>query len=180
MLFHETEVEGAYVIDLERFEDERGFFARTYCEREFAEHGLHTQWVQCNLSYNRERGTLRGMHYQEAPHEEVKLVCCIRGAIHDVIIDLRPASPTYKRHFGVELTAENRRVLYIPAGFAHGFLSLAEHTEIFYQMGSFYAPEAARGLRWDDAAFRIDWPEAPRVISERDGSYPDFEGGAHV
>ena len=176
VVFRETALPGAFLIELERLEDERGFFARSYCEREFAAQGLWTQWPQCNISYNRERGTLRGMHYQAAPHEEVKLVRCTAGAIHDVIIDLRPESAAYKQHVGVELTAENRTMLYIPAGFAHGFLTLADDTEVFYQMGGFYAPGAARGVRWDDPAFGIDWPEAPRVISDRDRAYPDFEG----
>jgi dTDP-4-dehydrorhamnose 3,5-epimerase len=176
VLFEATPLSGAYVIRPELREDARGFFARCYCAREFAAQGLHVDWVQCNISYNRQRGTLRGMHYQEAPYAEEKLVRCTAGAIYDVIIDLRRDSATYKRHFGVRLDAESRAMLYIPAGFAHGFLTLADDTEVFYQMGSFYVPEAGRCVRWDDPAFGIVWPEAVRVISDRDRDAPNFEG----
>lgn len=163
------------MIQLEQHGDERGFFARSWCRREFEEHGLDPRLVQCNLSFNRSKGTLRGMHYQQAPFGEAKLVRCVRGALHDVIIDLRPHSPTYKQHFGVELSAENRSALYVPEGFAHGFLTLEDDTEVFYQMSQFYSAEHSRGLRWDDPAFGIWWPTEVRVISERDRTYPDFQ-----
>ncbi len=174
MHFHETPLSGAYIIKPERFADERGFFARTWCHDEFAEHGLSTDLVQCNISYNHKAGTLRGMHYQAAPHEEVKLVRCTRGAIYDVIIDLRPDAQTYKQHTGVELTADNRTMLYIPKGFAHGFLTLTDDTEVFYQMSAFFAPEAARGVRWNDPAFGISWPGPVHIIKPRDAGYADF------
>ena len=176
MIFTETKLSGAFFIAPERLEDERGFFARSYCRREFSGHGLDPRWVQSNISFNARRGTLRGMHYQAAPDEETKLVRCTLGAIHDVIIDLRPDSPTYKQHFGVELSAKNRAMLYIPRGFAHGFLTLTDNTEVFYEMGAFYAPGSARGLRWNDPAFGIQWPGEAAVISGRDANYPDFEG----
>lgn len=173
MIFEETSLSGAFVIEPERLEDERGFFARTWCRREFEAHGLDTRLAQCNISFNHQKGTLRGMHYQEAPHEEVKLVRCTRGSILDIIVDLRPESPTYKDHLSVELSENNRRMLYIPAQFAHGFLTLGDATEIFYQMSEFYAPEAARGFRWNDPAFEIRLPREVTVISERDQTYPD-------
>ncbi len=175
MRFTETALPGAFVIEAERMADERGFFARSYCAREFGEHGLHTDWPQCNISFNRSTGTLRGMHWQAAPHEEVKLVRCTTGAIHDVIVDVRPHSPTFKEHFGITLSADNHTMLYIPGGFAHGFLTLEDNTEVFYQMGATYAPESARGARWNDPAFGIEWPSDIQVISERDGVYPDFQ-----
>ena len=175
MIFHETELPGAYVIDIEPREDERGFFARAWCANEFAEHGLSTELVQCNLSYNHRRGTVRGMHFQLAPHAEVKLVRCTRGSIYDVIVDLRPDSPSYTRWIGVELTAENRRMIYVPKGFAHGYQTLEDGTETFYQVSSFYAPGAEGGLRWDDPAIGIEWPHADeRVVSEKDSSWPAF------
>lgn len=155
-------------------EDERGFFARTWCRRECAAQGLKGQWVQCSISHNRRKGTLRGMHYQIAPHEEAKLVRCTMGAIFDVIIDLRPDSPTYAHHFSVVLTARNRELLYIPEGFAHGFQTLEDDTEVFYHISEFYAPDYARGVRWNDPAFGIRWPDDDRIISERDQHYPDF------
>jgi dTDP-4-dehydrorhamnose 3,5-epimerase len=176
MIFAETTLKGAFVIDVERHEDPRGFFARTFCEREFQAHQLPGAFVQCNISFNRRKGTLRGMHYQALPCEEAKLVRCTNGAIFDAIIDLRPASATYKQHFSAVLSAENRRSLYIPEGFAHGFQTLENDTEVFYQMSEFYAPEYARGVRWNDPAFAIAWPEAERIIIERDQSYPDFLG----
>ena len=177
MRFTETRLRGAFVIEPEPRLDERGFFARTWCEREFAQHGIGMVIRQCNLSANRRRGTLRGMHYQAPPHAEAKVVSCVRGAIHDVIIDLRPESATYRQHAAVELSAENRRLLYVPAGFAHGFQTLADDTEVYYQMSEFYAPAAARGVRWNDPAFAIEWPPAvPRVLSAQDRSYPDFQG----
>lgn len=175
MRFTPLELAGACVVDLERIEDERGFFARAWCRREFAEHGLNPEVVQCNLSFNHERGTLRGMHYQLPPHREVKLVRCIRGAIYDVIVDLRPASPTYKQWLGVELTAENRRMLYVPEGFAHGYQTLEEASEVFYQVSEFYQPGSEGGLRWNDPAIGISWPLEPTAISPKDRSHPDFE-----
>jgi dTDP-4-dehydrorhamnose 3,5-epimerase len=174
MIFQSTKLPGAFVLDLELHSDERGFFARSWCEREFKEHGLNPRLVQCNLSFNRHKGTLRGMHYQQAPFAEAKLVRCIRGALYDVIIDLRPESPTYKQYFGVELTPDNRRALYIPEGFGHGFLTLEDDTEVFYQMSEFYSPEHARGIRWNDRAIGIEWPAEVRVISQRDREYPDY------
>jgi dTDP-4-dehydrorhamnose 3,5-epimerase len=174
MIFKETALEGAFVIEPERRHDERGFFARTWCQREFSAEGLAPQWVQCNISFSRQRGTLRGMHYQAAPYEESKLVRCTMGAIYDVIIDLRAQSPTFRQWLAVELTADNRRMLFVPKGFAHGFQTLANDTEIFYQMSQFYAPEYAHGVRWDDPAFKVSWPAEERIISERDRGFPDF------
>jgi dTDP-4-dehydrorhamnose 3,5-epimerase len=180
MIFTPTRLPGVYLIDLELREDERGFFARTWCQREAAAHGIHVQWVQCNLSYNRQRGTLRGMHYQTAPYAEGKLVCCTRGAMHDVVIDLRPESPVFRQHLAVTFSAEDRRALYIPpADLAHGFLTLADDTEVFYQMSEFYTAEHAAGVRWDDPAFAIRWPAEVRVVSARDQSYPDFDRTFH-
>jgi dTDP-4-dehydrorhamnose 3,5-epimerase len=176
VIFKATPLKSAYMIELQRLEDERGFFARAWCQQEFEAHGLNPRLVQCNISFNHKKGTLRGMHYQAAPFEEAKLVRCTSGALYDVIIDLRPESPTYKQHFGVSLTPEARNMLYIPEGFAHGFLTLADNTEIFYQMSEFYAPDHARGVRWNDPAFSIEWPGAVQVISERDANYPDFTG----
>jgi dTDP-4-dehydrorhamnose 3,5-epimerase len=174
VIFTETKLKGAFIIDPERLEDERGFFARTWCQRESEVHGLQSNWLQCNVSFNKRKGTLRGMHYQVSPFAEAKLVRCTMGAIHDVIIDLRPAGPTFKHWMAVELSAENHRMLYIPEGFAHGFLTLADNTEISYQMSEFYAPAYAKGVRWDDPAFGIRWPMDLRVISDRDRNYPDF------
>jgi dTDP-4-dehydrorhamnose 3,5-epimerase len=174
MIFTETPLAGAYVIDVEQHADERGFFGRTYCAREFERHGLSSRLVQCSISYNRRQGTLRGMHYQAAQNAEAKLVRCTAGAIYDVVVDLRPGSKTLCEWFGVELTAENRRALFIPEGLAHGFLTLADTSEVFYQMSEFYAPDAARGVRWDDPAFGIEWPAPVAVISVRDSSYRDF------
>ncbi|MCL6482384.1 MAG: dTDP-4-dehydrorhamnose 3,5-epimerase [Firmicutes bacterium] len=180
MIFHKLKLEGAYRIDLEPREDERGFFARAWCQREFAEHGLETHIVQSNLSYNRYRGTLRGMHYQAPPHEEVKLVRCIRGSIFDVIIDLRPDSPTYLQWVGVELTATNRQMLYVPRGFAHGFQTLEDDTEVFYHVSEFYHPEAERGVRWNDPQFGIQWPAVEkRILSPKDQNWPDYVPERH-
>ena len=167
-------MQGAVLIELEPKTDERGFFARTFCADEFAQAGLNTKVVQCNVSFNKHKGTLRGMHYQKTPYEEAKLVRCTSGAIFDVIIDLRPESPTFKRHFSVILSAENRAALYVPEGFAHGFQTLRDNTEIFYQMSQRYQAEAAAGVRWDDPAFGIEWPADERIITERDRSYPDY------
>ena len=174
MLFTETLLRGAFIIEPERLEDERGFFARTWCQREFAAHNLSPRLVQCSTSFNKEKGTLRGVHYQIAPYEETKLVRCTAGAIFDVIIDLRRASPTFKQSFHVILTAENHKALYIPEGLAHGFLTLEDKTEVFYQMSEFYSAEHGRGVRWNDPLFDIRWPFTPLIMSERDSSYPDF------
>jgi dTDP-4-dehydrorhamnose 3,5-epimerase len=175
MRFLPTTLAGAYVTEPEPREDERGLFARTYCRDEFAAHGLNTTWVQCNVSYNRLKGTLRGMHWQAEPHAEVKLVRCTRGAAFDVIADLRPGSPTYRHWVGVELTADNRRSVYVPAGFAHGFQTLTDDTELFYQMSEFYHPDLARGARWDDPALGIEWPTVERrILAGRDQSFPDL------
>ena len=175
MIFEETKIRGVVGVRLNRHADERGFFARSWCRKEFEEAGLDSRLVQCSISYNTKRGTLRGMHYQTAPFAEAKLVRCTRGAICDVILDLRAASPTYKKWVAVTLSAENRDMVYIPEGCAHGFLTLADDTEVFYQMSEYYHPEAARGVRWNDPAFGIDWPEHVTVISDRDRTLPDFE-----
>jgi dTDP-4-dehydrorhamnose 3,5-epimerase len=173
MIFTETKLRGAYVIDIERLEDERGFFARSWCRREFEAHGLNPRLMQCDISFNLRKGTLRGMHYQTKPFEEAKLVRCTRGAIHDIIVDIRPDSPTFREYVGLLLAAESRRSLYVPEGFAHGFLTLEENTEVFYQMSEFYAQECARGIRWNDPMFGIEWPSDVLVISDRDRNYPD-------
>jgi dTDP-4-dehydrorhamnose 3,5-epimerase len=174
VIFTETPLAGAFLIDLEPVGDERGFFARSFCRREFASHGLNPDLAQCNISLNLRRGTLRGMHWQAAPHQEAKLVRCTRGAIHDVIIDLRHGSATFAAHFSTDLTAVDRRMLYVPEGFAHGFLTLEDDTEVFYQMSEFFAPESAHGVRHDDPAFGIRWPIEIQVVSDRDRSYPDW------
>ena len=174
MLFKETKLKGAYVIELEPIEDDRGFFARTFCKSEFEKYNLNPRIVQCNTSFNARKGTLRGMHYQSQPHEEVRLVRCARGSIYDVIVDLRPDSPTFKQWVAAELTEKNRRMLYVPEGFAHGFQTLEDDAEVFYQMSEFYAPEYARGVRWNDPAFGINWPAGERIICTRDQSFPDF------
>lgn len=176
MIFRKTALKGAYLIEPEPLADERGFFARTFCRREFESHGLNPNLVQCSVSYNARTGTLRGMHYQAPPHEEAKLIRCTSGAIYDVIIDLRRDSPTFRHWTSAELTGENRLMLYVPEGFAHGFQTLRDATEVMYQISVFHQPESARGVRWDDTAFRVDWPPAQRVISERDRHYPDFQG----
>jgi dTDP-4-dehydrorhamnose 3,5-epimerase len=176
MIFTPTELRDATIIDMEPFQDERGFFARTWCQREFAEQGLVANVVQANMSSNRRKGTVRGMHYQRAPHAETKLVRVVRGAIYDVIIDLRPESPTFKGWVGVELSAENRRALYVPEGFAHGFQTLADDTEVLYQVSAFYTPGAEGGLRHDDPAFAVRWPLPVSVISPKDAGWPDFVG----
>lgn len=176
MIFTPTILAGAWTIEPERLVDERGFFARTFCEEEMAAHGLPSRVSQCSVAWNRERGTVRGLHYQEPPHAEAKLVRCTRGAIYDVLVDLRPDSVSYKRHFAVELTAENGRQLWVPPGCAHGYQTLLPDTEVAYQMSEPYAPAAGRGVRWDDPAFGVPWPLPVSVISERDRSYPDFAG----
>jgi dTDP-4-dehydrorhamnose 3,5-epimerase len=177
MRFSQTPLVDAWVVELEQISDERGWFARTFDAEEFAAHGLNPSMVQCNASFNSSRDTLRGMHYQADPHGESKLVRCVRGAIFDVAVDLRENSATLRGWHGVELSAENRRAFYIPAGLAHGFQTLTDDTEVIYQMGHHYVPEAARGVRWDDPAFGIKWPEpdGERIISEKDRSYPNFE-----
>jgi dTDP-4-dehydrorhamnose 3,5-epimerase len=208
MIFAETRLKGSFLIDIQRNEDDRGFFARSYCFREFEEHGLNPRVVQCNISYNAKKGTLRGMHYQVPPYEEAKLVRCTMGAIYDVIVDLRPNSETYCQWIGVELSSPrfplpssishsvvdcsrlsddgsrssadgslltaHYRMLYIPEGFAHGFITLEDDTEVFYQMSEFYVPDSARGFRWNDSAFGIRWPLEPAVVSEKDRSYRRF------
>ncbi len=174
MIFTQTKLNGLFVIEPERSEDERGFFARTWCRREFKTKGINVDFVQCNISFNRKKGTLRGIHYQITPNQEAKLVRCTSGAIYDVIIDLRHDSETFKQWISVELTNENRKMIYIPEGFAHGFLTLENNTEVFYQMSVYYAPESARGVRWNDSAFCIRWPMDVKVISDKDNKYPDF------
>jgi dTDP-4-dehydrorhamnose 3,5-epimerase len=172
MKFQELALKGAWLIEPERLEDERGFFARTFCGREFAERGLNPRMAQCSISYNAHRGTLRGMHYQVSPHEETKVVRCTAGAIYDVIVDLRQDSPTFRRWVSAELNAENRLMMYVPEGFAHGFQTLCDGTEVLYQMSEFFCPESACGVRWDDPAFGIEWPRAERLLSDRDRLFP--------
>lgn len=175
MLFTETDLKGAYIVDLERREDERGFFARSWCAEEFENTGLNPRLFQCNVSFNKKQGTLRGMHYQVEPYAEAKLVRCTMGIIYDVIIDLRPGSPTFKTWFGVELSAENRRALYVPVGFAHGFQTLVDNAEVFYQMSEFFHPQCARGIRWNDPVFDIKWPIETPILSPRDREYGDYQ-----
>ncbi len=174
MKFTALPLQGAFVIEPEPITDERGFFARTFCREEFSAHGLNPALAQCSVSFNKRKGTLRGMHYQKKPHEEVKLVRCTSGAIYDVIIDLRPDSPTFKRWEGIELSSDNRKAVYIPEGFAHGFLTLIDDCEVFYQMSEVFHSECAAGVRWDDPVFDIEWPDEVGVMSERDKNYPDF------
>jgi dTDP-4-dehydrorhamnose 3,5-epimerase len=176
MVFTPTSLPGAFVVEPELRRDVRGLFARTWCREEFAAQGLNVQLVQCNASFTERRGTVRGMHYQEAPHQEAKLVRCVRGAIHDVIVDLRPHSPAFRQHFAVDLREGSYRMLYVPEGVAHGFQTLADETEVAYQMSAAYHPEAQRGIRWDDPAFAIPWPEPVCLVSDRDRSFPDFTG----
>jgi len=178
MLFTETQLKGAFIVELEQRQDDRGFFARTFCATEFAAHGLKPTVAQCNLSFNFKKGTLRGMHYQIAPAGETKLVRCTQGAIYDVIIDMRPDSPTYLSHIGVELTAENRRALYVPELFAHGYQALTDAAEVVYQVGEFYTPGYERGLRYDDPTFGIDWPVAVSEISQKDAAWPMFNSAS--
>jgi len=180
MIFTETPLKGAFLIDLEKRGDERGFFARAFCAKEFAAHGLATHFVQVNNSLSATKGTLRGMHYQLAPKAETKLVRCIRGALFDVILDLRRGSPTFGRSFGAELTADNRRMMYVPKGFAHGFITLSDATEAFYLVDEFYAPEFERGVRWNDPKFNIQWPIQPVVISDKDRAHRDFDPAWHL
>jgi dTDP-4-dehydrorhamnose 3,5-epimerase len=174
MIFKETKLKGAYVIEIEPIEDERGFFARSFCTKEFEKYGLNIRIVQCNISYNEKKGTLRGMHYQVAPHAETKLVRCTRGAIYDVALDLRKDSPTFKQWVATELSANNHRIFYIPDGVAHGFQTLEDHTEVFYQMSEFYHPECTRGVRWDDPTFGMKWPMVPTLMTNKDRAYLNF------
>ena len=174
MRFVETKLRGAFVLELEPREDDRGFFARSFCQKEFEAHGLKPSVAQCNTSFNHRRGTMRGMHYQLPPAAETKLVRCTRGSILDVIVDLRPGSPTYLQHVAVELSEQNRRQLYVPELFAHGYLSLTDGAEVAYQVGEFYTPGCERGIRYDDPQLGIDWPIAVEVISEKDASWPAF------
>ena len=174
MIFKETKLPGAYILDLEKHEDDRGFFARTFCRKELESHGLIPDVAQANTSLSKIRGTLRGMHYQKSPYEETKLVRCTRGALYDVIIDLRPDSPAYKQWVGVELTADNYRMLFVPKNFAHGFITLADDTEANYLVSQFYAPGSELGIRWNDPVFDIKWPIDVAVISEKDANWPDF------
>jgi dTDP-4-dehydrorhamnose 3,5-epimerase len=178
MIFTPAPLAGAFVIEPEPVEDERGFFARSFCRETFAARGLNPYVVQCSISFSRRRGALRGLHYQRAPHQEAKVVRCTAGALYDVIVDLRPGSPTFRQHFAIELTARTRKMLYVPEGCAHGFQTLEDGTEVFYQMSERYTPEAADGVRWNDRAFGIDWPLEVTVISERDRTYPDFREDA--
>lgn len=175
MMFRESKLRGVFEIEIERHVDERGFFARTWCKKEFEEHGLDSRVAQSSISFNARRGTLRGVHYQAAPNAETKIVRCTQGSLYDVVLDLRADSPTFKEWISVILSAEQRNMIYIPEGCAHGFLTLADNTEVLYQMTEFFAPESARGVRWNDPAFGIVWPEKVEVISERDRMYPDFK-----
>jgi len=176
MFFETTNLKDAFVIDLEIRSDDRGGFARTFCAKEFEEHGLKPMVAQCNMSFNYKKGTLRGMHYQLSPAAETKLVRCTRGAIYDVIIDIRPDSPTYMQHFGIELTADNRKALYVPEMFAHGYQALTDDAEVVYQVGEFYSPGYEQGLRYDDPTFGIEWPIPVTVISGKDAKWPPFQG----
>ena len=174
MKFYKAQLEGSYIIELDKLEDDRGFFARTWCQKELREHGLAARVAQANVSFNANAGTLRGMHYQVAPYEETKLIRCTRGSLYDVIIDLRRDSPTYKQWMGVELTEKNYKMLYVPAHFAHGFVTLEDDTEVIYFVSEFYTPGAERGLRWNDPEFGITWPRQVQVISEKDANWPDI------
>ena len=174
MKFTETKIPGVFVIELERHEDNRGWFARAWCREEFAAHGLPTDLAQTNLSHNAQRGTVRGMHLQTAPHAEAKLIRCVTGAVHDVVLDLRSESATFKQSFATELSADNGRAVFLPKGIAHGFQTLTDDATLFYQMSAPYASGSARGVRWDDAAFQIEWPIAEAIVCERDAAFPDF------
>ena len=180
MIFHETELQGAFIVELDRMEDDRGFFARAFCAKEFEEHGIASQMVQANMSFSSRKGTLRGMHYQMPPAREPKFIRCVRGAIWDVIIDMRPDSPTYLKHIGVELSEDNRRAIYVPDMFAHGNQALTDDVELFYLVGEFYTPGCERGVRHDDPAIGIEWPEPVTVISEKDQNWPLLSEGAEA
>jgi dTDP-4-dehydrorhamnose 3,5-epimerase len=175
MVFRKTKLAGVFEIGVEPRCDERGFFARSWCQHEFESNGLNSKLAQCSISFNERKGTLRGIHYQAAPYSETKLVRCTKGAIYDVVVDLRPQSPTYRQWIGATLTAENRQMLYVPEGCGHGFLTLEDETEVFYQISEFYHPDLGRGVRWNDPAFAIAWPAAAETMSERDRTYPNFE-----
>ena len=174
MKFTETIIPGVFVIELKRHEDDRGWFARAWCRKEFAAHGLPTDLVQTNLSHNTQRGTVRGIHFQTAPNAEVKLIRCVVGVVHDIALDLRPESPTFKESVATELSADNGLAMFLPEGIAHGFQTLTDNATLFYQMSTPYAPESASGVRWDDAAFQIEWPIAEAIVCERDAAFPDF------
>lgn len=180
MKFIDTPLPGARLVELEKRGDDRGFFARFFCEREYEQQGLNSRIVQINDAFSRDRGTLRGMHYQLAPMAEDKIVRCLRGSFLDVILDLRPDSATYLRHFAVELTAENRTMLYVPKGFAHGYLTLEDNTEALYLATQFYSPQHERGVRYNDPKFGVRWPFPPIVISDKDRSLPDFDPAIHL
>ncbi len=175
MIFTKTNLQGAYIIDIEKKEDNRGFFARTFCANEFADNNLESKFVQANTSFNYKKGTLRGMHYQKSPYEEDKLVRCTRGSIFDAIIDLRKDSPTYKKWFGIELSAENRKSLFVPKGFAHGYMTLEDNSEVTYLVTQFYTPDADSGIKFNDPAFNIEWPITPVLVSEKDLNHPEFK-----
>jgi dTDP-4-dehydrorhamnose 3,5-epimerase len=179
VIFNPTPLKGAYTVDLEKRGDDRGFFARVFCEKEFAAAGLETRFLQMNNSLSAKKGTLRGMHYQLAPSAEVKMVRCLRGSFYDAIVDLRPDSPSYCKWFGAELTAENRRMMYVPRGFAHALLTLEENSEALYLASNFYVPDCERGLRWNDPKFGVEWPIEPAEISAKDAAWPDFDPEFH-
>lgn len=174
MIFIQTKLKGAYIIEIEKLSDERGFFSRSWCNREFQDHGLNSKMVQANIGFSRKKGTLRGLHYQMPPHEEVKTVRCTMGAIFDVIVDLRSDSPTYRQWISAELNSENRRMIYVPEGFAQGYITLTDNTEIYYNTSQFYSPDFARGVRYDDPSFSIEWPINVKVISDADKSWPRY------
>jgi len=175
MRFTPTPIKGAFIVDLEERRDDRGFFARVWCQQEFVAHGLNARFVQCNSSSSRERGTMRGLHYQTAPYGEAKLVGCIRGRVFDVIVDMRPDSPSYLKAFGAELTEQNRSMMYVPEGCAHGYLTLEDDSEVLYPVTEFYHPEAEAGLRWDDPVVSVAWPETPRIVSPKDQAWPSHQ-----
>lgn len=175
MIFTETKLKGSFIIEFERQEDERGFFTRTWDQKKFEEHGLNSKLVQCNISFNKKKGTLRGMHYQTSPYEEAKLIRCTRGKIFDVIVDLRQKSETFKKWYGTELTDTEYKMLYVPEGFAHGFQTLENNTEVFYQMSEYYMPQYARGILWNDASLQIKWPITKPIISKKDLSYDPMQ-----
>jgi dTDP-4-dehydrorhamnose 3,5-epimerase len=174
MIFTESKIKGVFILEIKKFEDERGFFGRAWCKNEMEAHGLNPYVVQANTSFSRQKGTLRGMHFQKHPYEETKLIRCTKGAIYDVIIDIRPDSPTFKNWFGIELSQDNYKMLYVPEGFAHGFLTLTDNCEVFYLVSQFYNPSFEAGVRWDDPAFKINWPVKVEVISEKDKNFQYF------
>jgi dTDP-4-dehydrorhamnose 3,5-epimerase len=174
MIFKELELKGAYLVEVKKIEDERGFFGRAWCENEFLDHHLNPNFVQLNTSFSKIKGTIRGLHYQVDPYQEVKFIRCTRGSIWDVIIDLRPTSPTFMKWIGNELSADNYKMVYVPENFAHGFISLENNTEVYYPVTQFYVPGAERGLRWNDPAFKIQWPIEVSMVSEKDSNHADF------